>query len=299
MLNTSAYKKEFINMLRNKSEDKNLLKAGLDSLLDAYLAPADMTEKFRTALKKECLFRRYASEQQLDQADGNIIAMASTGTAAITADSGLYPEESDRFQRISYGSYKIASLCKLNHKFITDTKFDIEGYLVNEFARRFGRAEEKVLLTGRGNNEPHGLLLVTESISTAESSRISFDDVINLYFSLGSEYRAGAIWIMNDETALHLRTLKDQNGNYLWHPLSDSLLGKPVAISPYMPSINSGKKAILFCDLSYFWLLERQALTIKGLFELFAAEDQIGYAAYERLDGKLIRPEACRALTVA
>ena len=103
---------------------------------------------------------------------------------------------------------------------------------------------------------------------------------------------------MNDNTALILRTLKDINGNYLWRLSDDTILGKPVIISPYMPDIAANSIPVAFGDLSYFWILERQALSVKILTELYARENQTGYAAYERIDGKLIRPEAVQLLKV-
>ena len=44
---------------------------------------------------------------------------------------------------------------------------------------------------------------------------ITFDNIISLYFPLDTEYRKNTTWLMNDETALTLRLLKDENGNYL------------------------------------------------------------------------------------
>lgn len=49
--------------------------------------------------------------------------------------------------------------------------FNVEKYLTNEFARRFGRTEEQVFINGTGINEPSGLLMTAEtgrSIDTAE-----------------------------------------------------------------------------------------------------------------------------------
>ena len=107
------------------------------------------------------------------------------------------------------------------------------------------------------------------------------------------------MWIVNDETALYLRTLKDSNGNYLWNHSDNTILGKPVEYSPYMPGIESGKKPIAFGDFSYLWLVERQPLSVKVLKEKYILEGQIGYAAYERLDAKLIVPEAGKVLQLA
>lgn len=56
--------------------------------------------------------------------------------------------------------------------------------------------------------------------------------------------------------------------------------------------------AIVFGDMSYYWIMERQPLSVKTLVELFALENATGYAAYERLDGKLIRKEAAAKMQI-
>ena len=103
---------------------------------------------------------------------------------------------------------------------------------------------------------------------------------------------------MNDNTALTLRTLKDKDGNYLWRQSDDTILSRPVVISPYMPDTAASSIPVAFGDLSYFWILERQPLSVKVLTELYARENLTGYAAYERIDGKLIRPEAIQLLKI-
>lgn len=69
-------------------------------------------------------------------------------------------------------------------------------------------------------------------------------------------------------------------------------------LSPYMPDIAAGSIPVAFGDLSYFWISERQPLSVKILTELYSRENLIGYAACERIDGKLIRPEAVQLLTI-
>ena len=72
------------------------------------------------------------------------------------------------------------------------------------------------------------------------------------------------------DTALTLRTLKDKNGNYLWRQSDDTILSSPIVISPYMPDIAAGSIPVAFGDLSYFWILERQPLSVKILTELYS-----------------------------
>jgi HK97 family phage major capsid protein len=298
MLDTNIYKSEFQNMLRKKDESILALKEGNNGVTNGYIIPGRDMGLFHEAMEKDCLFRKYATKIALDRAEGTVIAVHSTGTAEVTGEGQLYPVDADSFTNIPYDSFKIASLCKLSLQFVNDTKFDLDTYLMREFARRFARAEEKVLLTGTGIEEPLGLLNSADSISSTEVGKISFDDVITLYFSLDPEYRKHAVWVMSDETAFSLRMQKDQSGYPLWQEDHDTLFGRPVVTSPYMPAAASEAKPILFGDLSYFWLLQRQELTIKPLFELFSNKGQVGYAAYERLDGKLVRRDAVRTLTV-
>ena len=66
----------------------------------------------------------------------------------------------------------------------------------------------------------------------------------------------------------------------------------------YMPDIAADSIPVAFGDLSYFWILERQPLSVKILTELYSRENLTGYAAYERINGRLIRPEAVQLLSI-
>ena len=74
---------------------------------------------------------------------------------------------------------------------------------------------------------------------------------------------------------------KDKDGNYLWQEDMDTILGKPVYISEFMPSIAIGKKVIAFGDFSYYWILNRRPLAVRALKEKFELYDQTGYLAME------------------
>ena len=146
---------------------------------------------------------------------------------------------------------------------------------------------------------PTGILNATGGAEIAASlDEITCDDVIGLYFSVKPEYRKSAVWLMNDKTALTLRTLKDEAGNYLWRYSDDTILGKKVLMSEYMPDADAGAKPIAFGDFSYYWVIDRSPIGVRTLSEKFAVLDQIGYLAYEFLDGKLVRSEAVKAIQI-
>ena len=80
--------------------------------------------------------------------------------------------------------------------------------------------------------------------------------------------------------------------------MPDTILNRPYVTSVYAPAIEAGGKALAFGDFSYYWIADRQGRSLKRLNELFAMNGQIGFLASERVDGKLILPEAVKVLTM-
>ena len=70
----------------------------------------------------------------------------------------------------------------------------------------------------------------------------------------------------------------------------------PVYTSAYVPTLAAGAKTIAFGDFKYYWIADRQGRSFKRLNELFATTGQVGFMATQRVDGKLILPEAIKVL---
>lgn len=166
-------------------------------------------------------------------------------------------------------------------------------------------AEEEAFITGDGTGKPTGLLTSGETgVTTASASAITADEIIDLYHSLRTPYRKKAVFLANDSTVKAIRKLKDGNGQYLWQPglqagQPDTILNRPIHTSIYAPEIESGNSIMLFGDLSYYWIADRQGRSFQRLNELYAKNGQVGFRIFQRVDGKLILPEAVKIMTVA
>jgi HK97 family phage major capsid protein len=303
---SDEYKKNFWNALRSKyplPSVTNALQVGTDSE-GGYLVPDEFERTLIEALEEENIFRRIATVIHSNSGDRKIPVVASKGTAGWIDEEGLYPESDDSFGQLSLGAYKLGTMIKISEELLNDSAFDMEGYITREFARRIGTKEEEAFFKGDGTGKPLGLLADTGGADigvTTTGASITADDVIDLYYSLRVPYRKKAKWIMNDSTVSALRKLKDQNGQYLWQPslvagTPNTILGCEVISSPFMPSIAAGEKAIAFGDYSYYWIADRQGRTFKRLNELFATTGQVGFLGAQRVDGKLILPEAIKVL---
>ncbi|MGN0477719.1 MAG: phage major capsid protein, partial [Ruminococcus sp.] len=197
------------------------------------------------------------------------------------------------------------TLIKVSEELLNDSAFDLESYITREFARRIGNKEEEAFFTGDGSNKPLGILSdvggAEVGVNASSATAVTADELIDLYYSLSSPYRKNAVWVLNDDTVKAVRKLKDSSGQYLWQPAlnagePDTLLGKPIKTSAYMPTVASGQKVVAFGDFSYYWIADRQGRTFKRLAELYAAKGQVGFLASQRVDGKLTLPEAIKVL---
>jgi len=267
--------------------------------------PDEFERTLVDALEEENLFRRLAKVITTASGDRKIPVVASKGTASWIDEEGAIPESEDSFGQVSIGAYKLGTMIKVSEELLNDSVFELEPYISREFARRIGNKEEEAFFTGDGSGKPTGLLASTGGaqlgVTAASATAITIDEMLDLFYSLKSPYRNKAAFIMNDATVKAIRKLKDGQGQYLWQPslqagTPDTILNKPLHTSAYVPAIEAGAKTIAFGDFSYYWVADRQGRVFKRLNELYAVTGQVGFVATQRVDGKLILPEAIKVL---
>ena len=301
------YRQNFWNMMRSKAPMPsvvNALQIGTDSE-GGYLVPDEYERTLVEALEEENVFRQLAKVIQTSSGDRKIPVVATKGTASWIDEEGAYTESDDSFGQVSIGAYKLGTMIKVSEELLNDSVFDLESYISREFARRIGAKEEEAFFTGDGSGKPLGILAASggaeTGITAASATAITADELIDLFYSLKAPYRKKAVWVLNDSTIKAIRKLKDSQGQYLWQPslvagTPDTLLGRPVKTSAYMPVIAAGAKTIAFGDFSYYWIADRQGRSFKRLNELYAANGQVGFLGSQRVDGKLVLSEAVKVL---
>lgn len=307
---TDEYRKAFWNAMRTRAGEgldptvKNALKIGTDSE-GGYLVPDEFERTLVEALEDENIFRRLAKVITTASGDRKIPVVASKGTASWIDEEGTIPESDDSFGQVSIGAYKLGTMIKVSEELLNDSVFQLEPYISREFARRIGNKEEEAFFIGDGSGKPTGILSATGGaqlgVTTAGATAITLDEVLDLFYSLKAPYRNKSVFIMNDSTVKAIRKLKDGQGQYLWQPsiqagTPDTILNRPLFTSSYVPAIAAGAKTIAFGDFSYYWVADRQGRVFKRLNELFAVTGQVGFVATQRVDGKLILPEAIKVL---
>lgn len=304
---SDVYNQAFWDNIRQRNfyDVKNALQIGTDSE-GGYLVPDEYERTLVQELEEENIFRKLATVIRTSNGDRKIPIVTSKGTASWMDEEGAFIESDDSFGQTSIAAYKLGTMIKVSDELLNDSVFDLQAYIAGEFGRRIGAKEEEAFFIGDGIGKPTGIFAVTggaEEGVTSAGANIAFDDVMDLFYSLKSPYRKKAVWVLNDSTVKALRKLKDGNGNYIWQPsvqvgVPDMILNRPYHTSSYIPDLTAGNKVMAFGDFSYYWIADRQGRSFKRLNELYAATGQVGFLASQRVDGKLILPEAVKTLTL-
>ena len=303
-----AYVKAFWTQVRAKDgvtyEVRNVLSEGVDSE-GGYLVPDEFENTLVSGLEEEGSIRSLAHVFTTSNGVHKIPVVQTKGTANWIDENGSYGDSDDVFGQEQIDAHKVGTVIKVSEELLNDSAFDLEKYFQEEFARRIGAKEEEAFIVGDGSKKPTGILHTSGGaevgVTAASDKAITADEVIDLFYSVKAPYRKNAVWVLNDSTVRAIRKLKDSNGQYLWQPAlhegdHETLLGKKILTSPYMPEIGAGQKVVMFGDLSFYWIGDRQGITIKRLNERYADMGQVGFLASHRVDGKLVLPEAVKVL---
>ena len=305
---SDEYRNAFWDMMRGSvaPDVRNALSIGEDTE-GGYTVPDEFERQLIQGLEENNIFRRMA--HVIRTASGTRkIPIANDIMEASWIDEGEeIPETNTKFAQTTLSAYKLGTMIKVSNELLNDSAFNIAAYIADRFGVCMGNAEENAFINGDGDKKPTGLLSDTgaeQGVVAESEDTLTFDEIFQLYYSLKAPYRRKAAFLCNESVLLQLMTLKDGHGQYIWKPSldiakPDTILGRPIYTSTFMPAPAKGEKAVTFGDYSYYWVADRANRTFRRLNELYARTDQVGFLTTQRVDGKLILPEAVKYLKMA
>ena len=304
---SDAYKVAVMDAIRsNFRKISNDLSVGVDSH-GGYLVPEEYDSRLIDVLNEECIMRKLGTP--ITTSGEHKINIAATKPAAAWIEEGGQLSFGDAtFDQIILDAHKLHVAIRVTEELLYDNAFKLENYIITQFGKALANAEEDAFLNGTGVGQPLGLLSADGGaeigVTTAAADDITYDELVDLVYSLKRPYRKSAAFLTNDQTIGYLRKLKDQNGHPLWHDSVEDgepgrILGYKVYTSPYFPVMTAGMPAIAFGDFTYYNIGDRGIRSFAELKELFAGNGMVGFLAKERVDGKLVLPEAVKLLKMA
>lgn len=205
---------------------------------------------------------------------------------------------------------------KATQKMLDDGAFNVESWISEKIAEKFGRTENTAFVIGQGIKQPRGFMDLPdwttlgqyqrnalETRETETAGTIAADDLINVQTDLMEAYQANAIWAMRRKTWATIMKLKGTDNNYLLDPMlmfregaELRVLGKRVILMSDMPADDTeGNVPIAYGDFREGYVildrigirLLRDPYTTKGVVKFYTTKrtggDVVNFQAIKRL----------------
>jgi len=219
--------------------------------------------------------------------DLTIPTLTNYGTATLTAEGSAISENDPTYSSITLGAFKYGQLIQVSRELVTDAGFDIEAHLANAAGNALGFAVNSALTTGDGSSKPLGIINAASTgvTGTATDGVFTADELIELQYTLDGMARRlpGVKYMANGSTIGKMRTLKDDNGQYLYQVN----VGQPeyeVVENPHMASTGTaGELAVAFGHLPSY----KVGIDVASSADYAFNADLVTYRFLMRLDGDL------------
>ena len=280
----------------------NTLREGSDGE-GGYLVPDEFERRIVQAMAEKNVMRKLGTVMQTERTMTFPIGKG-IGFAEWVPEEGEFPIVAAEFDEVKLGAHKVATSIRVSDELLEDSVFDLEEFIIKEFAKRIGEAEEAAFIHGDGIAKPLGIIhQLDREVITEKAGKISTDDLLDLKHAIPTRYRKDAVFLMHDSTLRELFKLRTGEGQYIWYenpkkniPLA--IFSHRVITCPSMPTIESGQPPILFGDFKHFVIGDRKHRRIKRLNEVHAQQGQVAYIMSQRVDAKLLDRNAVVALKV-
>lgn len=318
------YKDGFLKMVRGAkfehlgSDEQKAMIAGSDPD-GGYLLPASTQGMMVTKLFEQSVMRQIANVQMIstgkisgivdnDESDAGWVSEIGTRSDTDTPQVGKWEIE----------AHEMYAQPKASQTLIDDSAVDVEGWLAGKVADKFGRVEGTAFWQGTGVGQPRGLATYTTA-TTSDDTRAwgQFQHVItgangdfhttkadplqDLIGAFKDQYLQNATFVMRREVRTKIRKLKEATSDrYLWEPglqqgQPDRLLGYPVRIDQYMPTLATGSLSLALGDFrECYTIVDRTG--IRTLRDPYTAKPYIRFYSTKRTGAGAINTEAVKFL---
>jgi HK97 family phage major capsid protein len=219
-------------------------------------------------------------------------------SGALITEGSTLTESDPAFAKRTLGAYKYGMSIQVSSELVADTGTNLLDYLARQAGRAVGNALGTDLVTGNASSKPSGIVQTATTgvtgATTGASGAFTADELIDLYYSVISPYRASTscAWIMRDATVARVRKLKGSDNNYLWQPgltvgAPDLLLGKPVYTDPNVAAVATSAKSVIFGDIAAYHVRLAGGVRFERSDDFAFQSDLVTFRAIVRGDGIL------------
>ena len=244
---------------------------------------------------------------------GTMPASTDAVTWAAVAEEAAPGESVPTLSEVSFTIKKFMRIGKVSAELLEDSAVDIPTLLTGMFTRSLGRYEDQQAIEGDNSTEPLGLRTtgagqgdvgdITDLLTLAAPTAI---EIVSAFYELPAQWRANATWHTTSSFLARIATIGAAAAGIHFIELIGSeptprLLGRPIVMFDGTgwddaASIGANEEVGAFGDFSMYYFVDRVGMSMRRLDELYAGNDQVGFAARVRYDSLFAENDAFRIL---
>lgn len=190
----------------------------------------------------------------------------------------------------------------VTQKLLDDNAFNVEQWVNDRVARRFGVTEGTAFVNGTGSGQPEGLLTATvTSVNSGSAAAVTAAGLIDLFHALPEHYSRNSTFIAKRATIGSIRKLTDPGtGAFIWQPglaAGDPgmLLGRPYRECIDMPAEAANAYPVMFGDIrAAYTIVDRQGIRV--VRDPYSNKPSVEFYTTKRVGGAVVLAEALRKL---
>ena len=313
---TPEYREAFWNYCRT-GDRREIRDMSVGS--DGAVVPTDMERTIVKEIDQLTIIRNFAKVMTWDS-NRDVPIEDSIGSGGWVAEAAAITEADASFSTKSFSAYKYASAVTASNELLFDAQMgqSMSEYLGAVLGRRFSIGLEAAYTQGDGSGQPSGVWAnsgtagQTHTIASGVTfASVDGDDIIDTAHKLPPQYRSGATWMLTDSMLKAVRQMKTTTDEYIWKPAerysdlrdgpAGTLYGYPyfVVDDANGPAAGASERAAIFGDFSYFWIADRQGMTLLVDPYTKSLNDQTTFVATRRTDSHVVLPGAFSVLKLA
>lgn len=210
--------------------------------------------------------------------------------------------KSGKFLNITLTGFLGRAICDVSKSLINNSQFDIVSFVVKRMALAAAKFIEGELLNGT-DDKIEGLSTLTPAVVTADKSKVTVEELIDLQESIPDAYQGNAYWIMNKKTRTAIRKFKTADGEFILNRDLNSrwgytLLGKDVYCSDAVAELGTASKDVIFYgDMKGLAVKVSEDINVEVLRETKARQHAVEVLGFVELDAKVQNAQMVSKMT--
>jgi HK97 family phage major capsid protein len=217
-----------------------------------------------------------------------------------TEEGAAMTESTAKFGQVQLEAKTLTGYAEVPNQLMADSIISFSAFIETAWPKAIAWFEDLAFLVGSGAGEPLGLIgannlgaIAVAAQAGQQTNTILWENIVNMYARMLPSSLNNAVWIASPDTFPELATMAlsvGTGGSAVWlgngadkPPVT--ILGRPVIFTEKISRLGT-RGDIVFADLSYYLVGDRQVMTAESSEHFRFNQNKTAFRIVERVDGR-------------